>query len=145
MSAYKFMFLEPGWYMFVVNQTWMKPTIVSFRNPCSYSKQYSDNTCRLPLVSQKSFFSTQTISIAPAPTYSGASIQDPTAAYTVFADVSTATPGRMPYDQGPTTNGQKLAIGFGITGGVIALACIAGVIWWVRKKHKMEREASTEL
>ena len=92
------------------------------------------------MVSQKSFFATQTISIAPAPTQAGPDIPDPTAAYTVFADVTTTTPGSLPYDDGPISNGQKLAIGFGITGGVVALACIAGVIWWVRKKHKMERE-----
>lgn len=144
MKAYKFMFLEPGWYMFVVNQTWLQPTIVSHLPDGISSRKISNTTCRLPVVSQKSFFATQMISIAPAPTHSGPPLPDPTAAYTVFADVTTATPGALPYDDGPITSGQKLAIGFGITGGVVALACIAGVIWWVRRKHKMEREASDE-
>lgn len=30
MQAYKFMFLAPGWYMFVINQTWIKPTVVGW-------------------------------------------------------------------------------------------------------------------
>jgi hypothetical protein len=79
------------------------------------------------------------LSVAPAPTITPGPA-DPTAAYTVFAAVSTDTPSSLPQDLSPASSGQKLAVGFGVTGAVIALACIGGIVWWVRKKHKMEAE-----
>lgn len=131
--------------MFVVNQTWIQPTVVrlarAHRSISPAADMQTNNTCQLPLISQRSFFSWQTMSIRPAPNQTPGPA-DPTSAYTVFAEVTTNTPSSLPYEKQATTAGQKLAVGLGVTGAVIALICIGGVIWWVRKKRLMEREVS---
>jgi len=130
--------------MFVINQTWIQPTIASLISSplCSHRADgKSNNTCMLPLLSQKSFFSFQTLSIGPAPTYAAQPV-DPTMSFTVFADVSTQTPSSLPRDRQPATSAQKVTLGFGIVGAVLLIALIGGIVWWVRKKHKMEREVS---
>lgn len=104
-------------------------------------KQTEDNQCNWPILHQKSFFATQLFSLAAYPTVSPGPAS-PTSAYTVWADVSTATPSSLPIDSELTTEGQKLGLALGIAGGVLGLAVIASVIWWVRRKQKLEAEAS---
>ncbi|WVR08744.1 hypothetical protein IAU60_005802 [Kwoniella sp. DSM 27419] len=113
--------------MFVVNQTYMQVNVTS------------NNQCTLPILRQKSFFATQTFSVGPLPTIKPPP-RSPTSAYTVFAEVSTASPGTLPIDPHHATHGEKLAIALGVTGGVLGLALILLVMWWVRKKRVMERE-----
>ncbi|OXG12208.1 hypothetical protein C366_05933 [Cryptococcus neoformans Tu401-1] len=125
--GYPFRFATPGWYMFVVNQTYMQANVTE------------NNQCTWPILQQKSFFATQIFSLAAYPTVSPGPIS-PTSAYTVWADVSTTTPSSLPIDVGPTTKGQKLGLALGIAGGVLGLAIIASVIWWVRKKRNLEAE-----
>ncbi|EAL21820.1 hypothetical protein CNBC5210 [Cryptococcus deneoformans B-3501A] len=125
--GYPFRFATPGWYMFVVNQTYMQANITE------------NNQCTWPILQQKSFFATQIFSLAAYPTVSPGPAS-PTSAYTVWADVSTTTPGSLPIDAEPTTEGQKLGLALGIAGGVLGLAIIASIIWWVRKKRNLEAE-----
>lgn len=125
--GYPFRFTTPGWYMFVVNQTYMQANITE------------NNQCSWPILQQKSFFATQIFSLAAYPTVSPGPAS-PTSAYTVWADVSTTTPGSLPIDAEPTTEGQKLGLALGIAGGVLGLAIIASIIWWVRKKRNLEAE-----
>ncbi|KIR82191.1 hypothetical protein I306_00739 [Cryptococcus gattii EJB2] len=125
---YPFRFATPGWYMFVVNQTYMQANVTE------------DNQCNWPILQQKSFFATQLFSLAAYPTVSPGPAS-PTSAYTVWADVSTATPSGLPIDSELTTEGQKLGLALGIAGGVLGLAVIASVIWWVRRKQKLEAES----
>ncbi|RSH87029.1 hypothetical protein EHS25_003517 [Saitozyma podzolica] len=66
---------------------------------------------------------------------------DPTSAYTLFAAVSTDTPGSLPIDPEPTSDKQKLAVGLGVAGGVIALVLMGVTMLFVRKKRRMEAEA----
>lgn len=144
--GYPFRFATPGWYMFVVNQTYMQANVVSDCTSEIYvymptEKQTENNQCTWPILQQKSFFATQIFSLAAYPTVSPGPIS-PTSAYTVWADVSTTTPSSLPIDVGPTTKGQKLGLALGIAGGVLGLAIIASVIWWVRKKRNLEAEAS---
>ena len=132
--------------MFVVNQTYMQANIVS---DCTSEihvcmptgKQTENNQCSWPILQQKSFFATQIFSLAAYPPVSPGPAS-PTSAYTVWADVSTTTPGSLPIDAEPTTEGQKLGLALGIAGGVLGLAIIASIIWWVRKKRNLEAEAS---
>ncbi|WVO17344.1 hypothetical protein L204_105036 [Cryptococcus depauperatus] len=124
---YPFKFEKPGWYMFVVNQTYMQANVTS------------NNQCTLPILQQKSFFATQSFSIASKPTYSPGPVA-PTSAYTVWAQVSTHTPSSLPYSPQPTTSKEKLAIALGSVGAVLGLACIVGAVWWVRKRRQMKAE-----
>ncbi|WWC72707.1 uncharacterized protein I206_106671 [Kwoniella pini CBS 10737] len=126
--AWPFIFLEHGWYMFVVNQTYMQVNVTS------------NNQCAFPILQQESFFSTQTFSIGPAPTYSPGP-KSPSSAYTVFAEVSTHTPSDLPIDPHSASKGEKLAIALGVTGAILGIAIIIAVMWFIRKKRIMEREA----
>ncbi|WWD20836.1 hypothetical protein CI109_105313 [Kwoniella shandongensis] len=126
--GYPFVFVEPGWYMFVLNQTYMQANTTS------------DNQCTLPILQEKSFFATMTFSISPRPTLRPGPVS-PSSPYTVFADVTTATPSSLPIDRQPTTAGQRLGIALGVAGGILGLALIVAVMWWVRKKRRMESEA----
>ncbi|ODN83074.1 hypothetical protein L202_01296 [Cryptococcus amylolentus CBS 6039] len=125
--AYSFKFEEPGWYMFVVNQTYMQANVTS------------NNQCTRPILQQDSFFATQTFSISPRPIWSPGP-QAPTSAYTVWAAVTTSTPGNLPYDEQPMSKSQKLGVALGAAGGVLGVAFIVAVVWWVRNKRKMESE-----
>ncbi|WVF67771.1 hypothetical protein IAT40_002531 [Kwoniella sp. CBS 6097] len=126
--AFPFQFLVPGWYMFVVNQTFMQVNVTA------------SNQCTHPILRQESFFSTQTFSIAPRPTGQAPPLS-PTSDFTVFADVSTSLPGDLPIDPHAASKGEKLAIALGVTGALLGLALIISIMWWVRKKRKMDREA----
>ncbi|WVQ95337.1 hypothetical protein IAU59_002433 [Kwoniella sp. CBS 9459] len=126
--AFPFQFIIPGWYMFVVNQTFMQVNVTS------------SNQCTHPILQQESFFSTQTFSIAPRPTGQAPPLS-PDSAYTVFAEVSTNLPGDLPIDPHAATKGEKLAIALGVAGALLGLALIILIMWWVRKKRKMDREA----
>ncbi|TYJ53889.1 hypothetical protein B9479_005438 [Cryptococcus floricola] len=125
--AYSFKFEEPGWYMFVVNQTYMQANVTS------------NNQCTHPILQQDSFFATQTFSISPRPTWSPGPLA-PTSAYTVWAAVTTSTPGDLPYDEQPMSKSQKLGVALGAAGGVLGVAFIVAVLWWVRNKRRMESE-----
>ncbi|WVQ70797.1 hypothetical protein IAR50_000319 [Cryptococcus sp. DSM 104548] len=125
--AYSFKFDEPGWYMFVVNQTYMQANVTS------------NNQCTHPILQQDSFFAIQTFSISPRPTWSPGPVA-PTSGYTVWAAVTTSTPGALPYDEQPTSKSQKLGVALGATGAAVAVAIMVAVLWWVRKKRKMESE-----
>jgi hypothetical protein len=103
------------------------------------TNRQTNDTCAYPLVSVRSFFSTQTISLAPYPTVSPGPA-DPTSAYTLFAAVSTDTPGSLPIDPEPTSDKQKLAVGLGVAGGVIALVLMGVTMLFVRKKRRMEAQ-----
>ncbi|WVQ86122.1 hypothetical protein IAT38_008290 [Cryptococcus sp. DSM 104549] len=125
--GYPFRFEDPGWYMFVVNQTYMQANVTS-RNQCTH-----------PILQQKSFFSTHTFSIAPRPTTAPGPVS-PASAYTVWAAVTTSTPGSLPIDLQPATDKEKLYIAIGAAGGALGLAVIVAVMWWVRKRQKMKSE-----
>ena len=103
--------------------------------------QDGNNTCRLPLVAQKSFFSWQTFSIRPAPEQTPGPVA-PSSLYTVFAEVTTETPTSLPFEKHTPSPGEKLAIGLGATAAIAGLTAIAAIVWWVHKKHSMEREVS---
>jgi hypothetical protein len=103
------------------------------------TNRQTNDTCAYPLVFVRSFFSTQTISLAPYPTVSPGPA-DPTSAYTLFAAVSTDTPGSLPIDPEPTSDKQKLAVGLGVAGGVIALVLMGVTMLFVRKKRRMEAQ-----
>ncbi|OCF45518.1 hypothetical protein I317_00419 [Kwoniella heveanensis CBS 569] len=126
--AFPFKFLVPGWYMFVVNQTFIQVNVTS------------SNQCTHPILQQESFFSTQTFSIAPRPTGQAPPLS-PSSAFTVFAEVSTNLPGDLPIDPHAASKGEKLAIALGVAGALLGLALIVLIMWWVRKKRKMDREA----
>ncbi|WWC92444.1 uncharacterized protein L201_007402 [Kwoniella dendrophila CBS 6074] len=126
--SWPFMFPEHGWYMFVINQTYMQVNVTS------------NNQCTFPLLQQESFFATQTFSIGQAPTYTPGPVS-PSSAYTVFADVSTHTPSDLPIDKHHASKGEKLAIGLGIVGAILGIAIIIAVMWFIKKKRIMEREA----
>ncbi|CAD6578254.1 MAG: hypothetical protein TREMPRED_002141 [Tremellales sp. Tagirdzhanova-0007] len=112
--SYPFVFQTSGWYMFVVNQTFIQPTVMSF-------------------------FAWQTLSIAPLPTVSPHPAS-PTAAYTVFAAVVTSMPTTLPINTQPTNAKEKLGVGLGVTGGIFGLLMIVVVVYWVKRKHRMEQE-----
>ncbi|KAK4684938.1 ATP-dependent metalloprotease, partial [Tremellales sp. Uapishka_1] len=126
--GYPFTFDKPGYYMYVVNQTWVQLTVDT-----------ATNTCSLPLISETSFFATLIFSLSPLPTTLPSPVA-PSSAYTVFADVTTSTPGSLPVDPAPVSTGQKFAIGFGILGAVLGLGHIVGVVLYVRKKRRDEAE-----
>ncbi|WWC98294.1 hypothetical protein V866_005185 [Kwoniella sp. B9012] len=126
--AWPFILLEHGWYMFVINQTYMQVNVTS------------NNQCTLPIIQQESFFATQTFSIGPAPTYSPGPVA-PSSGYTVFAEVSTHTPSDLPIDPHHASKGEKLAIALGVTGAILGIAIMIAVMWFIRKKRKMERES----
>ncbi|WRT70836.1 uncharacterized protein IL334_007835 [Kwoniella shivajii] len=126
--GWPFIFVEHGWYMFVVNQTYLQVNVTS------------NNQCTFPILQQKSFFSTQTFSIGPAPTYSPGPVV-PSSAYTVFAEVTTNTPSDIPSDPHHASKGERLAIALGVVGALLGVAIIIAVMWFIRKKRKMEREA----
>ncbi|WVW80573.1 hypothetical protein I302_102559 [Kwoniella bestiolae CBS 10118] len=126
--AWPFIFLQHGWYMFVVNQTYMQVNVTS------------NNQCTFPILQQESFFATQTFSIGSAPTYSPGPVA-PSSGYTVFAEVSTHTPSDLPIDPHHASRGEKLAIALGVTGAILGIAIIIAVMWFIRKKRKMERES----
>ncbi|KAL7422935.1 hypothetical protein Q5752_002233 [Cryptotrichosporon argae] len=124
--SYAFSFAQTGWHMLILNETWVKPTIFN-------------DTCVYPLVSAFSFFATQTFSVRPSATHSN--ISSPTSAYTVWADVSTQTPGDLPIDPAPTTDRQALAVGLGVAFGLLGLAGIVLTMWLVRKRRRRREEA----
>ncbi|KAK8850662.1 hypothetical protein IAR55_004582 [Kwoniella newhampshirensis] len=125
--GYPFQFLSPGWYMFVLNQTYMQANVTS------------QNQCSNPILQERSFFSTMTFSIAARPTLRPGPVS-PASPYTVWAGVSTSLPGDLPINPQPTTGGQRLGIALGVAGGILGLALIVAVMWWVRKKRRMESE-----
>jgi len=54
--------------------------------------------------------------------------------------VVTNTPTTLPTGPQSTDWKQKLAVALGVAGGVLGLVAIFVVVWWVRKKHRMEGE-----
>ena len=131
--------------MFILNQTFSKPTVVSnfrARDPQKPADtQSNDHTCQAPILSQDTFFATQSFSVGPSPTanLTGYATQ---AAYTVFADVSTETPGNLPIDPQAMTSHEKVAVGLGVTAGILAAIGVVATIWWLRRKRRFEAEVS---
>lgn len=103
--------------------------------------QSEDHTCVAPIISQDTFFATQSFSVAPAPTenLTGWASQ---AAYTVFADVSAETPGTLPIDPQAMTPHERVAVGLGVTAGILAAIGVVATIWWLRRRRRYEAEAS---
>ncbi|ORX40820.1 hypothetical protein BD324DRAFT_612195 [Kockovaella imperatae] len=124
-TSYPFVFQESGWYMFVINQTWLQPTI-------------SENTCRKPLISEKSFFAWQSLSVAPLPT--STPLPSPSTR-TIYNNVVTNTPGQLPFERTVETDRHKLAIGIGVTVAVLALIGMGAVIYFAQRRAKMRRES----
>lgn len=144
--SYPFVFENPGWYMFILNQTLFKPTVVSTSLPRSQTQtasdpQSDDHTCQAPIISQDTFFATQSFSVGPAPTenLTGWATQS---AYTVFADVSAETPGTLPIDPQAMTPHERVAVGLGVTAGILAAIGVIVTIWWLRRKRRHEAEVS---
>lgn len=104
--------------------------------------QSQDHTCQDPIISQDTFFATQSFSVGPAPTDNMAGFASPSA-YTVFADVSVQTPGSLPFDPQAMTASERLGVGLGVTAGVLAVIAAVGAIWWLRRKRRYESEVST--
>lgn len=93
------------------------------------------------MVSEKAFFSTQTFSIQKYPDKTPGP-KSPSGAYTVFAKVSTDLPGNLPADPHVSSGNENLGLGLGVTGAVLALVIMVGVLLFVRKKRKMQAEVS---
>ncbi|ORY28043.1 hypothetical protein BCR39DRAFT_449243, partial [Naematelia encephala] len=127
--AYPFLFQRTGWYMFVLNQTWLQANITS------------DNTCSDPLVGQRNFFASQTFSISPLPTTGGPEPPSPSTAFTVFPAVVTTTPGSLPVDPHDATKGERLGVGLGVAAGILGLILIVLTVWRVRQKRQIDAEA----
>lgn len=125
--------------MLILNQTFLQPSIVRPR-PVKRSPQ-SDHTCRNPIVSQDTFFATQSFSVAPRPTDNLNGFAVPLA-YTVFADVSKQMPGELPIDPQATTPHERLAVGLGVTAGIIGLVGIFATVLWLRKQRRRKAEVS---
>lgn len=64
---------------------------------------------------------------------------------TVFADVTWQTAGALPYDPKPASGADKLALGLGVTGAIVAVVAVAAMIWWARRRRKYEAEVSMSL
>lgn len=101
--------------------------------------QSGDHTCQAPIISQDTFFATQSFSVGPAPTQNltgWASLP----AYTVFADVSAETPGTLPIDPQAMTPHERVAVGLGVTAGILAAIGVVVTILWLRRKRRYEAE-----
>lgn len=128
--------------MFVINQTYSKPTIVSDASVRHFGADpvaQVDRKCQEPLVSVASFFATQTVSIAAQPTETSGPVS-PKSAYTVFAAVSTKLPSNLPLEQRAATRSESLIIGLSVFGALLAVVSVGLWLYWVRKKRKMEAE-----
>jgi len=135
--SYPFTFFESGWYMLIINQTMLKPSIVS-PSPSlkpQADRQSSDHQCQNPFVSQDIFFATQSFSVSPAPTdnLKGYAIPSP---YTVFAEVSKQQPGRLPIDPQKMTSHEKLGVGLGVSAGILAFIGMVISIFLLRKRRR---------
>jgi len=75
------------------------------------------------------------------PTIDGPGPVAPTSAYTVFATVTTDAPPPPPTNPHIVSGGEKLGVALGVVGGVLGLVLIVAVVWYVRRKHAMERES----
>jgi hypothetical protein len=141
--SYPFTFFESGWYMLIINQTMLKPSIVSPSTSTKpkADKQSSDHKCQNPFVSQDIFFATQSFSVSPAPTdnMNGYAIPSP---YTVFAEVSKQQPGRLPIDPQKMTSHEKLGVGLGVSAGILAFIGMVIAIFMLRKRRRDFAEVS---
>lgn len=56
--------------------------------------------------------------------------------------MSVQTPGALPVDPQAMTASERLGVGLGVTGGVLAVVGVVGAIWWMRRKRKFQSEVS---
>lgn len=138
--SYGFKFDKPGWYMYVINETWVQPTVVSASTWRKLTLAQENNMCGYPIVSDISFFATQSISVKAYST--GLEPVSPTALNTIWNSVSTALPSDPPFDVQKTTKRQGLAIGLGFMAAGLGVILIILTIFWVRSRHRAQREVS---
>lgn len=60
----------------------------------------------------------------------------------MFADVSAETPGTLPIDPQAMTPHERVAVGLGVTAGILAAIGVVVTILWLRRKRRYEAEVS---
>ena len=118
------------------NQSNNAPTLHrTLRGRSDANDQSSEHTCQNPMISQDTFFATQSFSVLPQPTDNLHGFASPSA-YTVFADVSRKMPGRLPIDPQKMTPHEKLAVGLGVAAGILAFLGMVAAIIILRKRRR---------
>lgn len=125
--------------MLVVNQTWMRPTVVGC--PLRPLLTQINNSCHLPIVDVQSFFATHLFSIAQLPT-TGIIPLAPTGAYTTWAKVTTALPKPLPGPPHTFEHGEKVAVGVGVALAVLGVLGILLLMWWIKRRRFLKAEVS---
>jgi hypothetical protein len=87
------------------------------------------------MISQDTFFATQSFSVLPQPTDNLHGFASPSP-YTVFADVSRDMPGRLPIDPQKMTPHEKLAVGLGVSAGILAFIGMVAAIFILRRRRR---------